>query len=528
MRRGTVGVLSGLAALLVFALPAGAKVKDFNFGVTAGEVKDDSARIWTSGEGSGALSAQVATDGRFRHVVERKRVKARTSNDGTVQTNIRGLDADERYHYRFCGAGACSDKGKFTTAPRPKANETIRFAYSGDTDGTVEPGHAEPFYGHFDAFRAMRNEGNDFNIHLGDTIYSDSGVPGVPPALTVKEKWEKYKGNLGQKALYRLRKSAGFYSHWDDHEFINDFSIPEDGEALYEAGVRAFRDYAPVRYTPKDGLYRTFRWGKNLELFFVDERSFRDAKASANGTCDNPQTNEPDLAPTGPAATRNLFSVLIPSLARPVSEACKNTINDPSRTFLGRRQFNRFLDAVESSTPRWKIVMNETPIQQFYGLPYDRWEGYAFERVELLNQLQRRGVSNLLFLTTDTHAAFANVIRPRTLPNDVAPSNAPGGPADTPYQDFISGPVATNPFWDEVDAITGEPGSGELLSQVFFKPDPPNGMGMLCAQGGVYSYGEVVVKKNSVEIAYKDQAGQPVLDVNGQQCGPYTITPFTP
>ena len=92
----------------------------------------------------------------------------------------------------------------------------------------------------------MRDEKNDFNIHLGDTIYSDSEVGGVPPALTVEEKWEKYRLNISEPNLYRLRKSAGFYSHWDDHEFINDFSIPEDGEQLYRAGVKAFRNYAPV------------------------------------------------------------------------------------------------------------------------------------------------------------------------------------------------------------------------------------------------------------------------------------------
>jgi alkaline phosphatase D len=518
-----------LAVLLIFALPAGAKVKEFQYGVAAGEVAHDSARIWGAANGSGSVRAIVATDRRFRHVVERRRLKAKQSNDNTIQARVKKLAADRRHFYRFCARGAsCGPKGKFRTAPKPRESKTIRFAFTGDTDGTPLPGADQPFFGTFETFRAMRAERNDFNVHKGDTIYSDSGVGGGPPALTVEDKWGKYAQNLQQRNLTRLRSSAGFYSHWDDHEFINDFSIPEDGEALYEAGVRAFRDYAPVSYNPRDGLYRRFRWGKNLELFFLDERSFRDAKASANGTCDNPQTNEPDLAPTGPVASRSLFAVLIPSLAQPVSEACKNTINDPNRTFLGRRQFNRFLNAVERSTARWKIVMNETPIQQFYGLPYDRWEGYAFERVELLNQLQRRGVSNLLFLTTDTHAAFANVVRARTLPNDVAPSNAPAGPTDTPYQDFIIGPVATNPFWDEIDEITGEPGSGELLSRAFFKPDPPNGVGMACAQGSVFSYAEVTVSKSQVEVAYKDEQGQPVLDVDGQQCGPYTITPFTP
>ncbi len=69
----------------------------------------------------------------------------------------------------------------------------------------------------------------------------------------------------------------------------------------------------------------------------------------------------PDLAPTAPQSTRNLFSILVPSLDQPVSQACKNRINSPNRTFLGKPQLNRFLNAVKSSTATWKVVMNETP-----------------------------------------------------------------------------------------------------------------------------------------------------------------------
>lgn len=42
--------------------------------------------------------------------------------------------------------------------------------------------------------------------------------------------------------------------------------------------------------------------------------------------------------------------------------------------------------------------MNEVPIQQFYALPYDRWEGYEADRQRVLNGLQ--GVKNVVFLTT--------------------------------------------------------------------------------------------------------------------------------
>jgi hypothetical protein len=118
------------------------------------------------------------------------------------------------------------------------------------------------------------------------------------------------------------------------------------------------------------------------------------------------------------------------------------------------------------------------------------------------------------------------VVRYRTLENDVAPSNAPAtAPSDTPYQDFVIGPVGTRPFWDEIDDATGGNGNGELISNFFFKPPPPDGMGMACAQGGANSYAEVTVKSGTLEIAYKDENGNTLLDSDGSTpCGPYVLT----
>ena len=517
------GLVAASAALLT-AVPAGEAAPAFRYGVAAGEVGVHTAKIWGRAAEAGNVRAQVAKDRAFREIVARIPLEALAENDLTVQTTVDGLRADSRYHYRFCSAGRCSDEGTLTTAPGPSQPEVIRFAYTGDTDATAEAGSAEPYHGPFRVLSAMRREHNHFNVHMGDTIYSDSEVPGATDALTTEEKWAKYGLNLGQAPLGRLRGSAGFYSHWDDHEFINDFSIPEHGQALYDAGVKAFTDYAPVGYTEAEGLYRTFRWGRNLELFFLDERSFRDAKASATSVCDNPDTGEPDLAPTAPQSIRDLFSLLIPSLAEPVSQACKDAINDPAQTLLGQAQFDAFLADLEASDARWKVVMNETPMQQFYGLPYDRWEGYAYERIALLNELQSRDISNLVFLTTDTHADFANIIRERTLAGDVAPTNAPAeAPTDTPYRDFIAGPVATNTFWTEIDMVTGGPGNGENLSELFFKAGPPVGLSMFCAQGDEDSYAEVTVKASQLRVAYRDAGGDPVTDVDTSQCGPYTL-----
>jgi alkaline phosphatase D len=509
--------LSAAAAAWLIAAPAAEAAPAFRYGVAAGEVGAHSAKIWGRAAEAGNVRAQVAEDDAFRQIVARVPLEALPENDLTVQTTVDGLRADSRYHYRFCAAGRCSKKGTFTTPPGASQAKVIKFAYTGDTDATAEAPSEEPYHGRFRVLSAMRREHNNFNVHMGDTIYSDSEVPGATDALTTEEKWAKYRLNLGQAPLVALRGSAGFYSHWDDHEFINDFSIPEHGEDLYDAGVKAFTDYAPVNVSETEGLYRTFRWGRNLELFFLDER---DARVSATNVCDNPDTGEPDLAPTVPQSTRALFAPLIPSLVNPVSQACKDTINDPGRTLLGQAQLAAFLDDLESSDAKWKVVMNETPLQQFYGLPYDRWEGYAYERIALLNELQSRDISNLVFLTTDAHADFANVIRERTLAGDVAPTNAPAeAPSDTPYRDFIAGPVATNTFWTEIDATTGASGNGETLSAAFFKQQ----LGMFCAQGDQDSYAEVTVKASKLRVAYRDGGGDPVTDVDNSQCGPYTL-----
>ncbi|MGH2973522.1 MAG: alkaline phosphatase D family protein [Solirubrobacterales bacterium] len=524
--RQLIGAAAAIVVATAVLAPASALASNgFTSGVTAGEVTDHAAIVWARTNHPAFVVAQVATDPGFHHVVQQRSMRASAANDSTVQTQFRGLVSNTSYHYRFCypAGQPCSAAGKFLTAPQPTDSKTIRFAYSGDETAVSAPGQQKPYYGGFKAFGSMANEHNDFNIDFGDTIYSDPEVPGAATASGVGEKWAIYRKKLGIPNMQTIRSTTGLYNHWDDHEFINDFSIPEDGRALYDRSVRAFQNYEPVTFSNQNGIYRSFRWGKNLQLFFLDERSFRSAKASANHVCDNPDTGQPDLAPTAPQSTRNVFAAIIPSLAQPVSQACKDKINSPNRTFLGNPQLQRFLHDVKGSTAKWKVVMNEDPIQQFYALPYDRWEGYAYERVKLLKALQKANVKHLAFLTTDTHAAFQNVVNYRTLSGDVAPANAASmaTPSPSPYQDFIIGPVGTKNFFGEIDDTTGQPGSGQLISQAFFKPV----LHMGCAQGGVNSYAEVTVKSGSLKVAYKDENGNTVKDVDGTTpCGPYVLT----
>jgi alkaline phosphatase D len=515
-----------LVALLLAAAPAAHAARGFSLGVTAGEVTASTAVLWGKAAKSGTYALQVAANRRFRGA-DGVSVRARRGRDNTVQRRVRGLRPNKRYWFRFVGTNRrLSDVGTFVTAPRTSQGRTIEFAWSGDQDFNAAPGQRRPYWNDGGVLRRMRAERNAFNIMLGDTMYSDSEIPGRlnPIALTVRQKWAKYRINLQNRALRALRGSAGFYSHWDDHEFVNDYSPAENsfdngvninGRTLYRRGVQAFRDYAPVRWTRRDGLYRSVRWGRNLELFFLDERSFRSANADEGSVCNNPQTGEPDFAPTAPQSTRNVFAVAVPSLAQPVSQACLDRINSPDRTFLGSRQLTRFLSQIRASTARFKVIVNEMPIQQYYVLPYDRWEGFEAERDRLLRELQ--SVKNVIFLSSDVHATLINDARFQTLES--------GGAQNSGIMDVTVGPVATANFGLQIDEATERQGNGDLADAAFFTPPPPSGVGMQCSVIDQFSYGQVRVTSSRLTVTPKNINGQTIAD-NGRPC---TVTlNFTP
>ena len=246
---------------MLVAAPSAFAAKGFSYGVAAGEISASSAVLWGKAARSGTYTLQVARDKRFRRGLSAKLVRAEAGNDNTVQARVRRLRrARATGTASSARSGAKSASGTFVTAPRPRANATLEFGWSGDTDFTPAPGQTTPYWNTGGVFSRMRSERNDFNIHFGDTIYSDSEVPGRPRADRADRRAEvgQVQGQLGNRRLQALRRSAGFFSHWDDHEFVNDFSPNENtfsndvninGRVLYRRGVKAFRNYAPVRWT---------------------------------------------------------------------------------------------------------------------------------------------------------------------------------------------------------------------------------------------------------------------------------------
>jgi len=510
-RRVAAAVLAILAAALVVASPATAR--SFKLGVAAADVTRESAILWTRADRTGEVTLRLSTS-RSLSGARSFELEAERSHDRTVQTRVDDLTPGTTYDYRFVQGDRKSATGVFRTPPRLDADATIRFGFSGDADAQRARGQKNIFYDNlrdgngftaesFGVYKRMAEENNDFNVNLGDTMYSDSEVPGIPLARTLAEKRAKYRTNLAVANLRTLRASSGVLNAWDDHEFVNDFTLPEDGRDIYEAGKQAFREYMPVHYSSDDGIYSRQRWGRNLEVFRLDERSFRSAKASAHHVCDNPDTGQPDYAPTLPQSKRDQYALVVPSLANPVSQACKDRIYDPKRTMLGKRQFDRFVKAVRRSTAAFKVVLNPVPIQQQYAFTFDSWETYEAERKRLLHALEDSGVKNLVFLTTDFHANMVNVVRYRTF--------EAGGPKDSPYSEFVTGPVSTRTWGNEIDSVTG-PGNGDLVDAALYSPPPPTGVGMPCSNLDAYSYVEVAVTSSALTVRAKDVHGQPVRD----------------
>ena len=504
-----------VAALLVslaVSLAVGASVEakegrpGFPLGVAAGEVTPSSARLWARAPKTGQVTLTVLPPnaGTRANPVRAYALRASSANDLIVQRTVTGLRPGTRYRYRFWQGDVSSALGAFRTAPRPGADVRVRFAFTGDADAT--PGaNGRPGFNGFETYGTMARAGNDFNVNFGDTIYSDSELAGAAVARTVAEKRAKYRLGLALEPLRRLRASAGLYSGWDDHEFVNDFARAEHGSEIYETGRQAFLDYAPATYRAATGLYRSFRWGGNLELFFLDGRSFRSGKVTS--TCGN------DLAPTAPTAVRQAFAALAPGLAQPVSQTCLDAIASPARTLLGAAQLAAFTRAIRASTATFKVVVNPVPMMQLYALPYDRWEGYAADRTRVLEAL--RGVRNVVFLTTDTHAHLIGEVRTQTF--------APGGPLGTGIFEVIAGPVATNTYAKEIDEFLGSPGSGAVVTGAFFKPDSPRGLGLRCAQTDAYGYAQVTVTASTLTVQPKTARGAVVKDVTGTPCAPLVL-----
>src|SRR5215212_7924112 len=194
------------AALAAAAIVPSTAAAAFTFGVSSAEVTSSSAVLWAHSTKAGKAKLIVALDRRFTRKRIVKNVFARKANDNTIQNRVSSLAAGKRYYFFFTQGKSRSVIGTFKTAPKSKTSKTVRFAVTGDTSGERDPSGKNYWNKDgardFATYKAMVREKNDFNVNLGDTIYSDRNQSGPNQlALTLADKRSRYRENLGYRNL---------------------------------------------------------------------------------------------------------------------------------------------------------------------------------------------------------------------------------------------------------------------------------------------------------------------------------------
>ena len=454
----------------------------FALGVASGDVTPDSAVLWTRADGAETVTAEIATSDDFDGDVKEIAAETSDEHDFTVKAVADTLQPDTRYYYRFHAGDATSATGTFVTAPDASAPSALHFVFSGDSDGARDE-DGNPRFNNFEVLDAARAESPDFFLYFGDTIYGDRD----PVASDLDGYRAKYRENRGYHALTDILAATSTYNTWDDHEVYNDYAGTAVDEDRFDDALQAFREYMPIDDAgDPDVLYRTFRWGKDVEIIVLDERSFRDPEAD--------ERCEDDPLPAGafedaPQALRGIREFV--DLPDELPDGCEDMVRDSSRTMLGEKQQQFLFDRLRESDATWKIIVNSVPIQTLLIEPYDRWDGYPAARRELLEYIRDEGIDNVVFLTTDFHANIFGPVRIDQF----------GGDDEPVAYEAIAGPIATTPFRQDIVDLVGEDAAGAaqgLLTGL---------LGVDCADIDSYAYALVDVDATAMTITAKDEDG---------------------
>lgn len=216
----------------------------------------------------------------------------------------------------------------------------LTFAWGADTSERFKP---------FRIFDCIRTREPEFFLFLGDTAYTD--IDGS--ARTVDEYRASYKRNT---------RTTSIYAVWDDHEVASNF---DRTHPRLPAGRQAFLEYWPIRQVPTEParLYRSFRWGRLVEIFILDTRQYRSAASERESA---------------------------------------------GKTMLGVAQKEWLKRELQHSDAVFKVIATSVPLK--YHGP-DSWEGYTTERQELVNFITQNSIRRVVFLTGDAH--YAAVLRYR-------------------------------------------------------------------------------------------------------------------
>lgn len=304
----------------------------------AGDVTPDGAMVWLRAEPNSEVFLQYSKEPSLSDFSVTGPFPVDRDADHTALIELQKLEPATPYYYRAVVIGKQPGYiARFVTAPKPDDAAKVSFCCSGDTRESYQP---------FTIMNAIRAQHPDFFLHLGDTIYADRGGD----ARQLSEFWAKYRANRDDVATQLCFGETNTYVIWDDHEVADDY-LPEN--PLAPIGRKAFLDYWPIRRHPNEPtrIYRSFRWGKALELFLLDTRQYRDRKHG---------------------------------------------------TMLGKTQRDWLFEEISRSETIFKFVATSVPMA---GGGKDRWDGYPGERAEILRYIKEKKITGVIFLSADLHCA---------------------------------------------------------------------------------------------------------------------------
>ncbi|MFM8913247.1 MAG: alkaline phosphatase D family protein, partial [Flammeovirgaceae bacterium] len=366
-------------------------LKPFYHGVASGDPLSDRVIIWTRVTPDDSLSSigvkwQMATDEQFTSVVRSDSLATNPGRDYTVKVDVAGLLPDQVYYYRFTALGKTSLVGRTKTAP-VEAKDSLKFA-------VVSCANWE--WGYFNAYDKIADRPVlDAVLHLGDYIYeygvakygdTTIGRLNIPPyeIVSLQDYRTRYSLYRLDKGLRRVHQLQPMIAIWDDHEVANNATVtgaqnhqPEEGdyEKRKAAARKTYYEWMPIRENQE--LYRSFSFGPLADVVMLDERlAGRDREIT--------DPKNPDL-------------------------------NKAERTMLGAKQLQWFQEQLKSSKATWKLIGNQVIFSDVYlqkvfpKMPrnLDSWDGFPAEKKKLVDFINEDKISNLVFVSGDTHASWA-------------------------------------------------------------------------------------------------------------------------
>ncbi len=214
-------------------------------------------------------------------IVESDWVAVDTSKNYTHQWQLDDLNANTLYditlYARKNASSAISDtiRGTFKTPP---ATETIQ-----DITFTIVTCHDyirrdDPKNGH-KIYPAMLRNRPDFYVHTGDIEYYDKPDPWAMTEPLMRFKWDRLFALPYQRDFYRQITT---YFIKDDHDALkNDCWAGQTyGTVTFERGLEIFEK---EQFPTNDSLYKTIRWGKDLQIWIMEGRHFRSSNQMPDG-----------------------------------------------------------------------------------------------------------------------------------------------------------------------------------------------------------------------------------------------------